>query len=217
LCAAVFPKPIPGSTRHCRKLGGSLGRPEFDEFVRRDTAILHRLVAHDRTVAEDEIAPAEMGDVQFVGDHDDGDALFVELLKNAHHFDGGSGVQIARGFVRQQHLRFIYETAGDGHTLLLAAGKLVGKMVRAICQTHDLEAVQRAIANLPRGMATGATVQHGKLDILERRRAREEIEALKNEAELLIPDVGQFVLVELGDIDAVKAVGASRGPVEAPE
>lgn len=37
-----------------------------------------------------------MGDVQFVGDHNDGDAAVVQSLKGVHNFDAGLGTEIAR-------------------------------------------------------------------------------------------------------------------------
>ena len=40
-----------------------------------------------------------MGDVQFVGDHDDGGAAVVQSLKGIHDFDASLSVEIARRFV----------------------------------------------------------------------------------------------------------------------
>ena len=74
-----------------------------------------------------------------------------------------------------------------------------------------------ALADFPGGMATGPTVQHRELDVFERSRAREEVEALKNETEFLVSDVGELVLVQLRNINAVEMVGAFGGSVEAAE
>ena len=70
--------------------------------------------------------------VQFVGDHDDGDALVVEFLEHAHDFDARLAVEVAGRLVGQQQRRLVDQRAGDGDALLLAAGKLVGMMVGAL-------------------------------------------------------------------------------------
>jgi len=45
-----------------------------------------------------------------------------------------------------------------------------------------------------------AGVEQGEFDILQRRGAGEEIEALKDKADFAVADVGAVVLRELGDI-----------------
>ena len=65
-------------------------------------------------------------------DHDDGDAVLVELLKNAHDLDAGAAIEISGRFIRQQHLRIVDQRARDGDALLLTAGKLTWIMVLAI-------------------------------------------------------------------------------------
>ena len=61
------------------------------------------------------------------------------------------------------------------------------------------------------------TVEQGQLDIFQRRSAREQIETLKNEAELPIANVGQLVAVEARNIDAIEQVAAARRAIEAAE
>ncbi len=48
-------------------------------------------------------------------------------------------------------------------------------------------------------------------------RAREEVEGLEDEADLLVADTGEFVVVELGDVVAVEPVFALRGRVKAAD
>src|SRR4030095_14800092 len=69
------------------------------------------------------------GDVLLVRDHDDGDAVLVELLENGHDLDAGSAVEIACRCIRQQHLGLVDQRARDRDALLLTAGKLTRKMV----------------------------------------------------------------------------------------
>ena len=72
------------------------------------------------------IAPRVAGDVRLVRDHDDGDALVVQLLENVHDLDARAAIEIARRLVGEQHVGIVDEGARDGDALLLAAGKLAG-------------------------------------------------------------------------------------------
>ena len=60
-------------------------------------------------------------------------------------------------------------------------------------------------------------VEQRQLDILHRGGAREQIEALENETDLAVADVGQLVAIESGDVGAVEQVTAARRAVEAAE
>ena len=73
-----------------------------------------------------------LGDLRLVGDQDDGDSLLVELLKDGHHFEGGAAIEITGRFIGQQQGRPVDQRAGNGHALLLAAGKLGGIVVEAV-------------------------------------------------------------------------------------
>ena len=182
-----------------------------------DRAVFDGGVANNDAVAQDEVAFAVAGHVEFVGDHHDGDALIVEFLKNPHHLNGSFGIEIAGGFVGKEDLRLIDEAAGDGDALLLAAGELVGHVVGAIGEADNLQAVHGAFANLVgRGFAVAA-VEHGEFDVFEGGGAREEVKTLEDEAQLLVAEIGQFVAVESVDVDAVEQVGAFGLPVEAAE
>ena len=87
-----------------------------------------RRVTDDLPVAHDDDAFAIGGDVQFVRDHDDGDAGVVEFLEQPHDFDARAGVEIAGRLVGQHQFRLVHQRAGNGDALLLSAGKLAGMM-----------------------------------------------------------------------------------------
>ena len=95
----------------------------------------------------------------------------------------------------------IGERAGDGHALLLAAGKLVGRVVGAVAEADGFQRLQRPLA-LALAVQPLARVKHRQLDVFQGGRARKQVEALKDEADFLIADVGQFVAVELRNINA---------------
>src|SRR5258708_35893802 len=116
-----------------RRMGGSagadelrrrLGLEDFPDLHLGDRAGGDLQIVDDAAVAHDEVAPAVVGDVELMRDHDDGDALVVEFLEHAHHLDGGLAVEVAGRFVGEEDLRLVDEGAGDGHALLLAAREL---------------------------------------------------------------------------------------------
>jgi hypothetical protein len=62
-----------------------------------------------------------------------------------------------------------------------------------------------------------AGVDQRQLDVLEHVGARDEVEGLEDEADLLVADVGQRVVVETRDVDAVDQVAARSRHVEAAD
>ena len=104
----------------------SFGRP-----VEKKQA-LYRRIADDFAIAHHHHPPRKLRDIQFVSHHDDGHSLFIELLKHTHDFDARSGIKIARWFVRQQKRGLVGKRPGNGHALLLAAGKLARGVAGAV-------------------------------------------------------------------------------------
>ena len=111
-------------------------------------ALLNQLIVPDQPIAHDDIALGIRGNVLLVRDHDDGDSARVELLEDRHDFDAGSAVEIARRFIRQQHLGVIDQRTRNGDTLLLAAGKLAGKMVFTTGEANRCKYAVRFFAQL---------------------------------------------------------------------
>ena len=106
-------------------------------------------VANHLPVAQHDGPPRVPCDLLIVGHHDDGDPVFlVELSKQVHDFPAGLRVEIARRLVGQKDRRFVGHGAGDGHALLLAAGKLRGMVVHARFQAHLFQQLPHAFAPL---------------------------------------------------------------------
>ena len=89
----------------------------------------HEMILPDQPIPHNNVSLRVGGDVLLVRDHDDRDAVLVELLKNRHDLDAGAAVEIPGRFIRQQHLRIIDQRARNRDALLLTAGKLTRKMV----------------------------------------------------------------------------------------
>src|SRR5438876_2331199 len=141
------------------------------------------LVADNDAVFERDDPFGVGGDVGIMGDDDDRHALTVQLDEQLHDRLSGVGVERAGRLVGEQEQRLVDDGARDRHALLLAARELIGQVVHAIAEADPLERVDRFLA--PRAAAL-AGVDHGQLDVLERRVARQQIERLEHEANLAI-------------------------------
>src|SRR5215212_1997631 len=138
-------------------------------------------------VLEDDDAVGVGRDVRLVRDEDERDpALAVEALEDVHHLDRGARVERARRLVGEDELRVVDERARNRHALLLPARELVRVVLLAARESDRVQRFRRAAVALGR---LDARVEHRQLDVLKRRRAREEVEALEDEAELAKPDV----------------------------
>ena len=137
-----------------------------------------------------------LGDVQLVRHHDDGDGALIERLEDLDDFVAGAAVQIAGRLVGQEDGRTVDQRAGDGDSLLFAAGKLIGMMIGAAGQADEFERLQGSFTSLAVADPS-RRVEHRQLDVLQRRSARKQIEVLKDEADLLVADVCQLVVIQL--------------------
>ena len=122
------------------------------------------------------------GEGHLVGDDDHGQALLGQLAHNAQHFTHHLGVQGGGRLVKQQHFGLHGQRTGDGHALLLAAGKLAGLGVDVGGHAHLFQVAQCRLAGgllvlvQHVAQAGGAVVQHGHVV--------EEVEALEHHAHL---------------------------------
>src|SRR5690349_1524686 len=106
----------------------------------------------------------------------------------------------------------MYERAGDGDTLLLAAGKLRRAVLLALGQPDQRQRLMRApLALRPRRL--GQPQRH--LDILTRRQRWHEVRRLEDEAQLAAAHLGALALVEVGEIAAEERDLPAGGVVQA--
>ena len=128
-----------------------------------------------------------------------------------HYFVAGFGIEIAGWLVGKDEFGLIYEGAGDGDALLLAAGEFVRFVIAAVVEADELEGLGGALMAL---LAADAGVEEGELDVGLGSGAGQEVEALEDETDLEAADLGEAVVVECADVGAVKAVEAGGGHVE---
>lgn len=134
--------------------------------------------------------------------------------KEADDVAAGLLIEVAGGLVGQNQRGRIHQRAGDGDALPLAAGELARAVLRAVGEADALERLEGALAAL---VGVHARVEKRQLDVLPDRRARQEVEGLEDEAELLIADARQCLRGHRGHVFAVEPVAALRRRVEAAE
>ena len=141
---------------------------------------------HQAAVAGAEHPVGIPRDILLVGHDQHREPAAVQLLELDHDLHARARVEIAGRLVGQDHDRIVDERAGNGYPLLLAAGQLGRPMVPAVAQADHAELLERP--PMPLAGVAGAVEQRQR-DVLEGGMPGEEIEALKNEPNLLIPDL----------------------------
>src|SRR5208282_3407025 len=111
----------------------------------RGLRLLLALVAEDLAILEVNDAVGVLGDIVFVADQHDGVALLVQAVEQGHDLGAGLRVQVAGGLVGQDDGGIVDQRAGDGHTLPLAAGELVGLVHHAV---GEIDGLQRRLGAL---------------------------------------------------------------------
>ena len=119
------------------------------------------------------------GQLGVVGNHDH-QAVLCHFLQQLHYLLAGLGVQRAGGLIGQQDVGVVYQCAGNGHALHLAAGHLAGLFVALVAQTHRL---QRFAGALPALLAGNARDGHGQFHVGQHALVGNQVIALKNKAD----------------------------------
>ena len=140
-----------------------------------------------------------------MGDEHHGVALIVHLLQHPQHFAAGVAVQCAGRLIGQNDRRVPHQRPGNGNTLLLAAGKLVGAVPELITQAHLLQHL------FGPGVALGAAdarIHQRHLYVLHQVEPRQKIILLEDKAQHFVADRSQLVAAHLAHIPAVEPVSA---------
>ena len=135
----------------------------------------------DATVDEGDPAIGGSGNFFAVGDENDGGFFFSgELGDEIDDHGAGGGVEIAGGFVGEKDRGLVDEGTGEGGSLELSTGKLVGAMVGAV---GELDGFKEIVGSVPsRGVHTSGEEEWEENVFLDRK-GGEEVEELENEAD----------------------------------
>ncbi len=80
-----------------------------------------------------------------------------------------------------------------------------------------LDGFERALGFFDALVRRSAVINQRQLDVVERGGARQQIESLKDEADLFVADGGEIVIVELADQPARQPVFPARRSIEATD
>ena len=124
---------------------------------------------------------------RLMGDIDGRDAdLALDFVDFVAHIDAQLGVEVGQGFIKEQDRRFHDQGAGQGHTLLLAAGQLVRRAVAkafqpdhghdvvdfpldfVLRQLFDFQAVGHVVEQIQVGEEGVALEDHGRITFVRR-------------------------------------------------
>ena len=196
-------------------VGGQAGEGDADRLVHgAGSANGVELIGDDLAIAEHDDPVGVLGHLALVRDQHDRRALVAEPLEDGQDLAGRAGVEVAGRLVGQDHRRVGHQRSGDRHPLLLSARQLGGEMVDPVGQAHLGQRGQRP---LPALVAAQPGVGQRQLDVAERSRARDQIEALEDEADLAVAQIRQVVLVGAADVESVEAVDAAARRIQAAE
>ena len=132
----------------------------------------------------------------------------MEIVNQRENVVAGAGVEVAGGLVGQDDRRVDRQRARNGDALPLAARQLLGQMVRRAAPSWTSVSSSRgALVHLAARPA--AQVQR-QADVLETGQRRQQVEELKDEADLVAPQPRQVIVGEAAERLAVDATRAPR-------
>ena len=139
----------------------------------------------DFTVAKPDNAFASIGNRVVMGDHDDGEAFFVQFIQEGEDITAGFGIEIAGWFVSQKQGWVGDQCSSDCHPLLLAAGKFAWSVAKPIAKPDSLEHVDRSLLPLDSG---DGLVEQRHFDIFRDGQGADQVEGLEDESDAASSD-----------------------------
>ena len=160
--------------------GGAAQIPVFGRLHGREIGFIGVCVINDLAVPHPyDAVGIRLGQFRIVGDHDH-KPILGHRFQQLHYLHAGVTVQCAGWLICQQNIRVVYQRTGDGHTLHLTAGHLVGLLVQLIAQPHILQCLGSTPAPFGRGDAGDG---QGQLYVGKNGLMWDQIIALKHEAD----------------------------------
>ena len=166
---------------------------------------------HAAFVDDRDLVANLLGNSKRMGNDHHGHAHFaVDVAQKVEHLRGRARIKRARGLIAQHHFRIVRQRAGNGNTLLLAAGKLAGIILRLVRQADKLEQLKGARFRL-RLLLVAKFEREG--DVAQDRALLEQAEILENHANAAAK-LKQLLSLERRDVLSVDHDTAARGPFE---
>jgi hypothetical protein len=155
-------------------------------------------------------------ETHLVAHHHHCHAALAQVAHHAEHRAHELRIERAGRLVEQHHARLERDRPRDRDALLLAAGKLAGRVAGAVGEAH---ARQRGAAQLVGfGARFSGHLAQRERDVAERRHVRVEVERLEHHADALARAVDVGARIEQVDaVDHDAARGRLLEPVEAAQ
>ncbi|AKT39237.1 uncharacterized protein CMC5_084820 [Chondromyces crocatus] len=138
----------------------------------------------------------------------------VQLDEQPHDLLLPRRVQVAGGLVREQHRGVGHDRPRDGHALLLPSGQLRRRVPLAPREPHVGQRLQRLRPPLARG---DPPVHQRQLHVLRRGRARQQVEALEHEPQVVPPQQRELIERQRAHLHPPEPVRARRRPIQAAQ
>ena len=144
-------------------------------------------VLHDLAVAQADHPLGLLRDVGLVGDQDHSPSFFVQAREYSQHVLGGVRVQVAGRLIGEDQRGVGHDRPCDRDPLLLPARQLRRLMMQAVTHT---DRVQCPFGAPPALCPPQSGVGERQLHVDQCARARHQVEALEDEADLAVAQVG---------------------------
>jgi hypothetical protein len=127
----------------------------------------------------------------------------VKFAEEIEDLAAGLRIEVSGRLVGEEERRLVDECPRDGDALALTAGQLVRLMAHPILET---DGDQRLFGQLAPLRTWNLRVDERQLHVLQRCGARQKIECLEDETDLLVAHSGQLVVIHRFDRNAVEKV-----------
>ena len=159
-------------------------------------------------------ALGKIGVALIVRHHADRCATAMELAQEFHHCLAVFRVQVSGRLVSHQNQRIAHQRPCYCHALLLTAGELRRVVPHAVRHSHALECLLDLLLALRR---TGASIGQWQLDVFVHGEVANQVERLKDEADLPVADARAIADREIRHRLAVQRVVPVRWRIQQAE
>ena len=172
-----------------------------------------RRLVDDASVAEEHDPVGVRGGDRIVGDHDDRLLVLVDgVAHEVEDLGAGVRVEVSGRLVGEDDLGLARQGAGHRDPLLLPAGELARAVLQPVVETDRRDDLVD-----PRLVAGLAAEHQREEDVLPGVERGDQVVRLEDEADLGPAQLGQVLVVELGEVGVADVHGAGRERVEPGE
>lgn len=174
--------------------------------------VVDHAIFNDLTIAHMDGPVGLDRNIRFVRDQYKRDFFGVEFVKETHDRLAGARVEVSSRFVGQDQTRSIDDGAGDGDTLTFTTGHFARCVPPTFAQADAVECLH---GSLP-AKAT-SSINHGNHHIFQCAGSIDQVERLKDEADVVVSDLGELLFRQIADNLLAKREGPAGGSVKAPQ